>query len=641
MILKYFKYINESVNSSSNNRRISNFKDFSNPNFIFVKSLYANRNLSDQELIEKYKEFVEFRDGADYLRKEAKYIPLFFRLMDIEGKTEQELRGLYNDIKMHRNTIKQNNIDLTLCISYEEVIDKLIEISLIEKTNKFTKLLPSYLRNEIKANTKLLTEFSEIIIEYNYGDYKNNFLRKVNIYKNVKELLGGLRNHLDSFYNNSTIINKVSKHPGAEIVHNTDAYLVTRIYSKAASIALGSQQWCITNRNGSMWDNYISKEVRYDSNRVRPGVQYFIWDYTLDASDSDSLIGVTVYVNGNCVAHDRNDTSIEIDNKMWREHLVPFGELSENNKIRLITENPNIESYTHIISSLSDIQKRKILVDIPKLISYIDDLSFMDKQKLWHIIRKDPEVAKSLQVASALSDEQKMILVVENPDLMEIEFDSVNNPYLSIVDQLDREDKLKMVVNKHSLYATMNLTEEESVYVIEKDPSILIYEFKNIKHVEMSVIRDAYLADKERWDDIISNTIHPSRSEVEIYLSHLAKDDDRRIWEENNRCFILVAEEIKVGEETRLLLYNNYMVYLADLMTPQNIKLFPLMMVANRSPQLNPYRVWVPNDIMPLENINDGEYIFKSNINELVNGSANDKNEQQIYDIMLKDMRKL
>ena len=644
-MFKYLEFITEHEDKANKGdlQRISGFKDFDNKNFKFVRSLFDEK-IDNREVMEHYKNYIKFRDEVGgsspsaYLRKEQKYIPLFFRLKVIDGANDQELQDLYRDIQKHRNTIKQNNIDLLKCTTLEQVQDELTRVELIEKTNKFVKLLPSTLRTNIKRDKDAMTKFSNMLMDYSYEDYKNTFLKKVAKYRTVDELFNALENHLKSFQGISKIFQDIENHPGAKIVHSSDDYLIAIIFSKSASCDLGSQQWCITNRGGSMWDSYISSQRGYGG-KERPGVQYFIWDFAYKSSDAKSLIGVTMYNDNTNISHNKSDGQFSISGQRWAKYLKRFDALSHEDQIRLVANNPDIEGYKKTIGNLGEESKRKWLQEIPELLLQFDDLSFLSNQEIWNLVKRNEELAKAESIAKELTDDQKIYLVVRNPDLLEEKW--TTNPYKDITGKLTRKQRITMISNKHSLYSAFELSEDEHFELINLDPKILISHVKMAQKVNQMRLKKEYMANKEKWDNSIKTATGEKKTKIELMLSHLTKDEGRLDMEDHNNCYIIVAGIQMKDNEEYLIPDENKITYVEDILSPQNQKISAAMLMANFNEDLNGFNAWVPKDLLDLSDLQNEEYIFKSDIKDLIDGTASDKTDQAIYDSIIKTKSRL
>tara|TARA_R110000772_G_scaffold20466_5_gene57002 strand:+ start:149550 stop:151511 length:1962 start_codon:yes stop_codon:yes gene_type:complete len=640
-MFKYRNFIKEN-NEDSNHRGdrpgkgggnrpggIANFQNFDNKNTKFIRALFKGNKLDNRQIMQKYQELVKFREEAEYLRKEPKYINLFFTFKIIEEKSDQDLRDLYKSIQSHRNTLKQEGVDLTQMKTFEQIHDELTKMELIEKTNKFIKLLPSTLRKIIKGDKYLVEKFSHMLIDYNYDDYKNTFLKKVAKYRTADEFFGALENHLKSFQGISKIFNNIENHPGAKIVHSSEEYLVARIFSKKASMDLGSQQWCISNNSGYMWDNYIVNNTNGYGSGKKPGTQYFIWDFRYSPSDSSSLVGATVYQDGQITAHNKADGSFRIQGKVWAKYCVPFKELSLDDKVRLIADNPKIEEYTGIINNLTDRQQREILKEVPKLLLQFKDLSFLTNQEIWDLVRQDIELGETESIARELTDDQKVTLVVKNPDLLDLKWK--NNPYEPITHKLTRGQRIAMISNKHSLYDKFDLSEEEHFELVNLDPKILVTHTVIAQKVDQRRLKEQYLDNKAKWDSQIAQSTGEKKTKIELLLSHLTKGEERIEMETHNNCYIIVARKQQEGDRTVLIPEDNRIIYVEDILSPQNQKISTAMLIANFDDELDGYSTWVPKNVLGLGDLVNDEYVFKTPIKDLINGTSNDENEQIIY----------
>lgn len=645
-MLKYLEFLLENKDNENirRNQRISSFKDFNDKDLNFVKSLYGEEKIKDQKFIrQKYDEWRKFRiEDSDYLNSEAKYKPLFFKMKERDGLSDQELMDIYKEMQPHKNTIKQYNFDLTELEDREQLEDELDKIKLVEKTNKFIKLLPSHIRNPLKKDKNKVEKFSEMLIGYSYEDYKNTFLKKVSKYRTVEEFFGALSNHLKSFAGKSAIFDKLESHPGVEIAGSSDDFIVARIYSRKASSDLGSQQWCISNRGGSYWNSYVCNASGYGRGE-RPGVQYFIWDFRYDPIDPRSLIGATVYNDDKITSHDKSDRSFDPKKEPYSEYLDKFDELTKSQKIRLVANNPSIEEYTGIVNSLDDKEKRKMLEEIPQLLLHFKDLSFLSNEEIWELVKRDRDIAEAYTVAMELTDDQKIQLVIKNPDLLEKEYNDGKNPYLNITNKLNSKQKLVMITNKHKLYPKFenSLTEDELFDLIDMDPKIMVSYSKIAETVDKKRLTNLYKASKERWDKEIGSMVGDAKTTVELLLTHLTKDESRLDMEDHNYCFMFVAEEKMVGDKKYLIFPEREIIYVKDILSPQNQKVGTEMLKATFEDELNGYSAWIPKELINLGDLDDDSYIFKSSMEDLINGNAVSETEQQIYDSVIKTHKRL
>jgi len=628
-MLNFNEFVNK-VNENSSNRKVFSFRDWQglNPKMKeYIKSIDPNIKDNDERaLIEMYNKFNQFKEEADYLKKEQKYYQMFFRFYINEEINHQELSDLYKSIQKHKNTLSQQKVDLTNLNTSEEVYDTLDRMKLIEKTNKFIKLIPNPLRNRIKSDYDFIQSLSEYIQEYSYEDYKNVFMKKVARIKNEepKVFFELLQKHIDSFAPKSELYKRVEDHPGAEVVASSDDYLVARIYSKKASCDLGSSQWCISNQSYNYWDSYV-----VNKQNIGPGVQYFVWDFRYGSTDIKSQVGITKYrgiysgygssKNKTYVAHLKNDSSTTIEGKPWEKFITSWDTLSQKQKVRLIADNHKIESYTGVLNQLGEKEKRKLLQDVPKLLTQFKDLSFLTNQEIWTLVQKDRDLCNTEAIARELNDDQKIISVVKDPDLLEKKWS--NNPYHDIKNKLTRNQRVEMVSNKHSLFKQFDdLTSSEILNIIKLDPTIMVSYPSIPQKVDQKELKDIYLNNKKKWDNKISSVSNKENSsKVEILLNHLTKDVSRLEMEKQNICFVHLSKKENIdGQEWLLPSEKEGLLMVEDILDPQNEGVINIMLMAEFDPDFEGYFSWVPSKFVDKEKMKNDVYYFENDYISLI-----------------------
>jgi len=86
----------------------------------------------------------------------------------------------------------------------------------------------------------------------------------------------------------------------ADIVVERDDLLILKVNDYEASSVLGSGSWCIS-RSSMYFEDYTEDD----------NAQYFIYDFTKDSRDNDSMIGLTLTKEGNKKAmHYKNDDPV-------------------------------------------------------------------------------------------------------------------------------------------------------------------------------------------------------------------------------------------------------------------------------------------------------------------------------------------
>lgn len=306
--------------------------------------------------------FEENNNEFYFLHKEPKYLNLF-KQMHKDGKSIKDLKDLYDNIVRKRSTLKSQNIDLSKKKSFEEIYDALQRMDLIERANKYIKLIPAHLRADVKKHED---EFADIIIDYdNYEDYKNVFIKKSNKYRTMPDFIKALKNHINSFEGVAKILKKVKETPDAEIVKSTPEFLVVYVPTYDSCEKLGSSQWCIVT----------SKHYFSDYTFDKFGKQYIVWDFEFDATDKRSMVGITAYTSGKYTAHFKNDNSCSEGYYKMRDWFEFIGPYDKND--------------------LNKMDDRVLAAAIDKNFAKLQDLTY---SKQVSVLRAEPHVINKLDI---------------------------------------------------------------------------------------------------------------------------------------------------------------------------------------------------------------------------------------------------
>lgn len=606
------------------NNIITKYSDF----FIVEQKVYnkEGEEVSKKELLSEF----------NYLNMEQKYLQQFYNFKEKEGKTKEELSELYNRILTHRNTLKQNKVNLLDFDTYEEVVDELDKISLIEKTNKFINRIPNPLRNKIKENIDYIKQFSNMIIGYDFEDYKNNFLKKISKYRNgsPEEFFEYFKTHLRNLKPIKETIERIKQDPDAEIVYFDDEdYLIALIYSVKTSCNLGSSQWCISNNTAKdMWNRYVVRGGYYTKEHKSIGVQYFIWDLRVEPSSIEHKMGVTLYLDDKePEGFYLDDTAIDdIENKDWFKHLKGWEDLEQYQQIKLVSENLEIEKTVNILETLSDKEKREFIFKYPKLLEYTEDLNVFNTQEIWEMVQKDISITTLEQVAERLTDEQKIKIITLNPSVLNVEFRK-KDIYRKLIDRMSSMDRITTVINMHSLFNMFNLTDEEIIETIKRDPTILVSYTSLFNRIDNMVIKKMYLNNKKEWDNKISTISNDNKTKAELLLSHLIKDDERIKKESTSRCYFFIGNYKTInGKKYLIPLKGENIVYIKDVLNPNpmNHSLFQIIEKAENNDNITLFSSWISKDL--------GEtYKITLDVDQLIDGS--DKNQTLFFNEIQKD----
>lgn len=141
--------------------------------------------------------------------------------------------------------------------------------------------------------------------------FQQNIGKKMAAYKSPEEFNVALKQFygsLNEFSNEATL--SKANNVGIEIVVENDDLVILRIKSFEESKLMGSSSWCIA-REQSYFNSYTSGTKE----------QYFIFDYTREAEDNSSMIGITIDKGRYYTAHYKDDDQIEEDDEIVEDYI--------------------------------------------------------------------------------------------------------------------------------------------------------------------------------------------------------------------------------------------------------------------------------------------------------------------------------
>jgi hypothetical protein len=345
--------------------------------------------------------FLYLFESFEFLKKHQRLNKVFKNIEDSEGLSVKEMETIFKGLKSKMSTINNLKISISDISTYpnkegsglpssEDIVDLLAYLDVVERANKWIKLLPSKIRSEVKSK---FNEFVELII--NFDDYVlyKEFLKKSNRYSGAGDFLNSLRKYINGLSEDvSDIIREIHKTSGADIYFHEKNLVIAIVYNYEASQKLGSSQWCISYSE-AQWKSYVNGET----------VQYFVWDFTREATDPKSKIGITVGRNSVATyAHDNNDSNVlsyvkdlyieygSGDGEGYHigESLSGFDHLDDMMRVkycildqRYRKKNPDI--------NIKDVD----LNELPEAIVYMD-LHEIPREQLLDILVKKPELVK-------------------------------------------------------------------------------------------------------------------------------------------------------------------------------------------------------------------------------------------------------
>jgi len=352
------------------NKRYFDFKDSLNENVqqakVYLKNLALKKKkeiagetegpvgLSADEVraAETNPNFVKIKDMC---RENPGYTYLFTKIFFDEYKEDTErfvdLQNLYNEIRSLGNLIKELPMPLDRYAAIkptdddsrpisERIQDDIEKVKLNRTFKKFYDQLYGSQKEWVdKASLQQKERLKGIGVGFSEMGKDDNgkvdekyqkslhrvFFSKIKDYKSLDQIIDAAVNYIKSVNNNqfSKFIKKIDdvngrfgQQNGARIVYDQDGYLVIEVYSYIANRELnGHTSHCIA-RSGGYWDNYLE-----DYNK-----QYYVYNFNLEPTDPNSVIGMTIRPDGTLrAAHNRPDDSVQGKFKeMMKEWKIPF-----------------------------------------------------------------------------------------------------------------------------------------------------------------------------------------------------------------------------------------------------------------------------------------------------------------------------
>lgn len=207
------------------------------------------------------------------------------------------------------NTIKNLKISLDDFEnkSMEVIDDKLNNLITEEKIKSFTYSIVS---NKYKhlIDEETVNIFKEFYYSgFNSGKMQSLIGKKIAAYKTSEEFNDFVKNVFNSLseFKEDVLIDKLEL-VGLKPVYNEDKVYVIEIPTYYICKSLGSPQWCI-----------VRDEYYFDSYTGSNNKQYFLFNFNKNEKDSESMIGFTLYNNGNFkTQHLKDDDYFEVNSEL-------------------------------------------------------------------------------------------------------------------------------------------------------------------------------------------------------------------------------------------------------------------------------------------------------------------------------------
>jgi len=326
-----------------------------NPNFLKIKQM-CERGLGL---------------GYTYL-----FTKIFFDEMGEDAGRFTELKEFHDEIKSLGNIVKDLPIQLDRYAAvkatdddgrgpYERLTDDIEQLKLQRKTKKFVeKLLPNqkqWVEMATKQQKQKLVEVATGFLEMGLDEddkfdpvlnktLQRGFFSKIADYKSLQEIIDGAKATIKAASNGflGKFLKKIAKVNadlgdinGAEIAYNKDGYLVIEVFTFVANRELNAHtSHCIVRSIGH-WNTYLK-----DFNK-----QYYVYNFNIDPSSIDSVIGMTIDPSGRVTdAHKKDDerctSTFESIVKDWN---IPFEVFAPMTKEEIEIKKKRVEASKKII----------------------------------------------------------------------------------------------------------------------------------------------------------------------------------------------------------------------------------------------------------------------------------------------------
>ena len=487
MFIKYFDVFNESKDSENNNNSQDIFK---------------------------------------FLRKEPKFIKQFSEFSaDIPI---HQLENLYDRMVKHRNTLKQNKVDLTKLDTVEQITDKLDEMTLIEKANKFLKLVPNPFRSEIKNTPENYKKFKSIVLELDFDLYKSGFMSKVASLKDndLSAFFKSFENYMVSMTAQmKETFDDINNTEGIDLIFRDKETLIAMVYSHKASIEMGSTQWCISYTSSTNFDNYIGK---------RRGVQYFIWDFSKEQFNSNSKLGITIYPDSTYDAHDKVDDKVVIKDIPHNKIFKNISNILPKQILKYAKYNKSLRTeYTLLADVLNGGKDREYAYNVmPSLIFYLtnkDDIKNIGEDVIIRAAMEDSDRFIKSHIFKIVNDDLKIKLLTISRELYLEYKEEYDNRLYNLMGALD---KVKIIRHDSSNYNYKDHSTEANIEVIKHVPEILCFEKntdifydKKIYNPIREYFKDRELLDTERFR-VQSQGIVNLHTPINVVFKYLSYSDE-------------------------------------------------------------------------------------------------------------------
>lgn len=225
-----------------------------------------------------------------------------------------------------------NNYRQDIYRVYEDLDDKMNRKIKDHKVKQYAHSIASnkyrHLYNE--DSYKIIEDIYDLKLKTEiFQDYIG---KKIAAYKTTEEFNEGLSSFLKLFnsFDMQSILLK-AENAGVQIISESDDILIIQIEDYEQSKQLGSSSWCIV-RDESYFNSYTESGNK----------QYFLYDFSYDSSDNNSMIGFTLDEKGeHYAAHYKDDDEVNENESILSYAHGMVNELNQRLKIVRTVKNAN------------------------------------------------------------------------------------------------------------------------------------------------------------------------------------------------------------------------------------------------------------------------------------------------------------
>lgn len=289
------------------------------------------------------------------LRKKPKTIPFFMNKIKEDNSLSNAVKAAISFIE-HSQVLKQYDFDLNNFTdkSFEAIDDS---INKIVNKNKVKQFANSILSAKYKHHFNEETEpyFKELydndVTTSQLQTFVGKKLAALSSNEDVIKMINGMLDHFNGF-TVEALTEKLDS-MGIKKLQDKDNVVTFEVVEYEHCKALGSTSWCIVRD-----EDYFNQYAKEGNNR-----QYITYDFNKISTDIQSMIGFTVYGNGEIYAeHWKDDSSISSYNKPDSLVLIQTNAVYQNKERHTLLDQQiaNMEDLLNIKDTKNTKQKMRM-----------------------------------------------------------------------------------------------------------------------------------------------------------------------------------------------------------------------------------------------------------------------------------------